>query len=164
MVNQDDIVKKILRKHKEFKAYYYEDLDILTGGHVETAQFSTRLSCLSGSIANAISDNNLKPQTLIDVLDDIEEYALYLENEESKKELEIMFFETIVNTMSHITKDDERYRHVRLFKTNLGPASEELCEQNHAFWIKVIKSKNESIQRHYDELELDYFNKKLSIE
>ena len=150
---QEDIVKIILRANEDLKPCYYDSLDTYTDMYVENAQLSTKLHCLSDSIADKLHDNKLMPQALIDILNTIEGYAVMLEDSDSKDQLEIMFFEGILNTMSHFEENEECYRYIGLFRDNLGPASEELCEKNHAFWRQVIRNKNESIRKYYAELE-----------
>ena len=150
---QDDIVRTILKANEDLKPGYYYYLDTFTNSYVETANFSKRLSSLSCSIASSLSDNTLMPQALIDILDAIEGYAVLLEDTDLKHQLEIMFFEGILNIMSHFEENEECYRYVGLFRDNVGPASEELCKKNHAFWLEVIHNKNENIRKHYADLE-----------
>ena len=137
----DDIVKKIIRKNQDLRVKYYEALDDFTDGHVEAANLGTKLHSLSMSLSSQLQDDTLKPQTLIDVLDAMEEYVLYLEDEDEKGVVEVMFFEGLLNVIQDIDNDSPLYKHARLFKSNLGPACEELCEKNNKFWHELMNNK-----------------------
>ena len=132
-----DVIKKILQENEFLKPKYYEILDIYSQGNVEKASFSRRLHSLANSIASQISDNQLPLQSLINILEQVEEYLVSFNDEGKQADVEIMFFETLLNTMSHISEDEPRYRYISLFQNNLGPASEDLCKKNNEFWTQI---------------------------
>lgn len=130
----DDLVKRVVREFPELKAPYYNALDALTFGHIEVASFCTKLSSLADSLTALMDLKTLSFETFMAVLDEVEAHLFSLETSEDVKCVEVMFFETLLNVFAAAQERGTHGDYIRLFKNHLGPFSQDLCAQNHAFW------------------------------
>ena len=135
-----DVVKKILKASPELRGRFYELLDDLTQGNVEKASVSKKLESLSECLCEKILDKTLLPQTVVNVMELMEDYILFLEDGYETARAQNGFFEGLLKLFTSKAHQDQVYEYARLFKNNLGPACEELCMDNE-LWNKFLEKK-----------------------
>ena len=140
---EEDVVENLLRENEDLIDRYNYHLGPSADEYADPVVLSVKLECLSKALKDMMADNTLSPQTLINALHAIENYTVMLEDETAKQDLSSLFFKGLMEFLEGVIKEQEDYRYFDLFKDNLGPASEELCEHNNAFWREVIQQKNE---------------------
>lgn len=131
MTQNDDFIDKILQAVPEINPDYkkwketYEKHD---------NSLETKLECLDAALTSfrKKEPNNKK---VWEISLNLMEKHLETCREEEFKTFEIMFFEGILNTFSHIVDEEERKKAISLLQENLGPISKELCRKNNEFWF-----------------------------
>ena len=151
-----DIVDQILKEIPFLLPYYKESLDDY--GHnekpYEDVQLPSKLGVLNMAYRYSVRDSNFKSdyiETLLTILENFAQEA----SEDELGYLEVMFFEGLV-WWAEDKEDEYAERYGDYFLSHIGPKCRELVKRNEAFWKIVNKNKQDSINKHYAELQADY--------
>ena len=121
------LFKAIPSLEREIKEYF----EMWDGRPFSSLSLCGQLMALADLIVDSLTKKkNLKK--VKNILIEIERFIVCHGDISKENSLEVCFFETIINPLTHDKKDIKGP--FKFFVQNLGPESLKLCKQNDAFW------------------------------